>query len=472
MGKLASGDARAARSTLFFLRCTQEESGGWSQNMFLDGTPHWNAVQMDGTALPILLADQLRREDALDGYNATPMVDAAARYLLQQGPCTEQDRWEELPGFSPYTTATEVAALLAAADFTEEGGDLAGAAFLRDTADAWMETIDEFTYISGTPLAEAHGVSGYYVRMAPLKRAELKEMGSLKNEMSNLRWGNRKHPASEMVSPDALALVRFGLLAPDDPRILNTIKVLDATLKRDTATGPTWIRSSFDGYGEDDDGSPYIKIGVGRGWPLLAGERGHYELLGGRREAALDLLKTMSRQTSDCGMIPEQVCDALDIPGHMLFNGHPAGSGMPLVWAHSEYIKLLRSIHDGRVWDLPPQTVQRYQVEKRTASFQIWTPSQKRGWVSPGKDLRIDLPFAASVQWTASGGSGNIQTQATSFGVHTTIVPCATIANSGRIEIDIEPEDPSGDNLEAQSFLIHVKEKHANQETHPPVIGR
>ena len=158
MGKLASGDARAARSTLFFLRCTQEEDGGWSQNMFLDGTPHWNAVQMDGTALPILLADQLRRENALDGYDAKPMVDAAVGYLLRHGPCTEQDRWEELPGFSPYTTATEVAALLAAADFTELEGDVSSATFLRETADAWMETIDEFTYVSGTSLAEAHGV--------------------------------------------------------------------------------------------------------------------------------------------------------------------------------------------------------------------------------------------------------------------------------------------------------------------------
>jgi glucoamylase len=466
MGKLASGDARAARSTLFFLRCTQEESGGWSQNMFLDGTPHWNAVQMDGTALPILLADRLRREDALDGYDATPMVDAAARYLLQHGPCTEQDRWEELPGYSPYTTATEVAALLAAADFADLAGDSSGATFLRETADAWMETIDEFTYVTGTPLAEAHGVSGYYIRIAPLERVERDAMGNLTNKMGNLRFGDRYHQASEMVSPDAIALVRFGIRSADDPRILNTIKVLDATLKRETKTGPTWIRSSHDGYGENADGSPYIKTGIGRGWPLLAGERGHYELMAGKREFALDLLKTMARQTSDCGMIPEQVWDAEDIPEHMLFNGHPAGSGMPLVWAHSEYIKLLRSIHEGKVWDLPPQTVQRYQVEKRTASFQIWTQVQKRGWLSPSKDLRVDLPVAACIRWTASGGSGDMQTYDTGFGLHTATVPCATIAHAGRIEISIEPKDAASDKLEAQSFIIHVKEaKQADDET-------
>jgi glucoamylase len=139
---------------------------------------------------------------------------------------------------------------------------------------------------------------------------------------------------------------------------------------------------------------------------------------------------------------------------------------MPLVWAHSEYIKLLRSIHEGKVWDLPPQTVQRYQVEKRTASFQIWTQVQKRGWLSPSKDLRVDLPVAACIRWRASGGSGDMQTYDTGFGLHTATVPCATMAHAGRIEISIEPKDAASDKLEAQSFIIHVKEaKQADEET-------
>ena len=33
-------------------------------------------------------------------------------------------------------------------------------------------------------------------------------------------------PAQSIVSPDALALVRFGLRAPDDPRIVDTVKVI------------------------------------------------------------------------------------------------------------------------------------------------------------------------------------------------------------------------------------------------------
>ena len=96
-------------------------------------------------------------------------------------------------------------------------------------------------------------------------------------------------------------------------------------------------------------------------------------------------------------MIPEQVWESKDIPERMLFNGHPAGSGMPLVWAHAEYIKLLRSIHAEAVWDMPPQTVHRYQVDKRSADFQIWTQSQRRGYLQQGRNLRFDLHSTATV---------------------------------------------------------------------------
>ncbi len=44
--------------------------------------------------------------------------------------------------------------------------------------------------------------------------------------------------ASLLVSPDALALVRFGLRAADDPRIRNTVRVIDALLKAELPGGP------------------------------------------------------------------------------------------------------------------------------------------------------------------------------------------------------------------------------------------
>jgi hypothetical protein len=48
-----------------------------------------------------------------------------------------------------------------------------------------------------------------------------------------------------------------------------------------TATGPVWHRYNGDGYGEHADGREFDGTGIGRAWPLLTGERGHYELLAG-----------------------------------------------------------------------------------------------------------------------------------------------------------------------------------------------
>jgi glucoamylase len=433
MGKLASGDARSARSALFYLNCTQDEHGGWSQNMWLDGTPHWGAIQMDGIALPILLADKLRRDGALDGYDARPMVRRAAEFLLTYGPFTQQDRWETMPGYSPYTMATEVAALLAAGDFEQDAGETEKAEFLRKTADAWNDAIDEFTYVEGTSLAAKHGVSGYYVRMMPPERIQKKNADGLTLKMPNLPTASKVHLAVDILSPDAICLVRFGLRSATDPRILDTIKLLDETLKRDTKTGPVWVRSTDDGYGETADGGPFQKSGIGRGWPLLAGERGHYEIAAGNPDYALELLKTIARQTSACGMIPEQVWDAEDIPERLLFNGHPAGSGMPLVWAHSEYIKLLRSLHAGSVWDMPSQPVQRYQVEKRTSEFQIWTPKQERGWIDYGQDLRIDLEQPGTVSWKIGDEKFEVSTIDSGLGIYFALLPTREVAVGSKI---------------------------------------
>jgi glucoamylase len=257
MGKLASGDARSARSALFYLACTQDASGAWSQNMWLDGTPHWRAIQMDGMALPILLADKIKRQNSLDGYNPRAMVEGASCFLLKNGPVSQQGRWEATAGYLVYTVATEITALLAAADFCEEAGSASKANFLRATADAWNDSIDELLYVTGTPLAEEHSVAGYYMRVTPPDIIEAKEVGHLKIEMPNLPFGSRHQKAIDIVSPDAIALVRFGLRSADDQRIVDTIKVIDATLRRETKTGTVWVRSTKDGYGEHADGSPF-----------------------------------------------------------------------------------------------------------------------------------------------------------------------------------------------------------------------
>jgi glucoamylase len=399
-GLLAGGDSDSARRTLFYLMSTQDADGHWPQNMWLDGTQYWNGIQMDGAGFVILLADLLRRTGELSAINPWPTVRAAAAFLVKHGPESEQERWEENSGYSTYTMAVEIAALLAAADFADEAKESELANYLRQTADIWNFNVDEWTYATGTQLAHRVGVDGYYVRTAPREVLKTGSVLDVTLKIKNQPADEAVLPASEVVSPVALALVRCGLRSANDPRIVNTIKVIDAALKAEVSTGPVWHRYTMGGYGETNDGEPFRHEGTGRGWPLLAGERAHFELARGNRGKARRLLDVMAKQTSPGALIPEQVWDAPDIPQQELFNGHPSGSGMPLVWAHAEYVKLARSLRDEYVFDMPPQTIERYQVQKISASHSAWRFNHMSNHLSYGTTLRLELLAPAHVRWS------------------------------------------------------------------------
>lgn len=402
-GLLAAGATDDVHRVIHYLHVTQEADGHWPQNMWMDGTPYWSGYQLDETAFPILLLDLARREGVLqtDGVaRAWPMVKRAAGFLVRTGPVTQEDRWEEDAGYSPFTLAVEIAALLAAADFADQHGEAALSAYLRDVADCWNACVERWTYARGTALAERHGVDGYYVRIAPPDTADAASPVDGFVQIKNRPPGQDEAPASAIVSPDALALVRFGLRAADDPRILATVKVIDGELRAETPFGPCWRRYNEDGYGEHEDGAPFDGTGVGRLWPLLTGERGHYELAAGRVHEAETMLAAMEGFANEGGMIPEQIWDGPDIPARDLFFARPTGSAMPLVWAHAEYIKLRRSLRDGRVFDMPAQTVRRYIDNKTPAPVMLWRANNKARSVRADQRLRVESTRSMRVRWT------------------------------------------------------------------------
>jgi glucoamylase len=399
---LAAGAHEEARQALSFLQRTQQADGHWPQNMWVDGTPYWNGIQLDETALPILLVDLAHREKALtdaDVVRFWPMVQLAAGYLVRNGPVSPQDRWEEDPGYSPFTVATEIAAILAAADMADLNHEPAMATYLREIADVWDTSIDRWMYASKTDWCRKFGVEGYYLRIAPAQRATGARFENFVH-VKNVAAAEDSRMARHLVSPDALALVRFGLRAADDPRILGTVKVIDSLLKVETPTGPSWHRYNDDGYGEHEDGAPFDGTGIGRAWPLLTGERAHYELLSRRVDSATELLAAMESFANEGGLIPEQIWDSPDLPRRDLFLGKPSGSAMPLVWAHAEYIKLRRSLRDGGVFDLPPQTVQRYLIAKTVSPPMVWRFNHKLRSMPAGKSLRVETLAPTVVHWS------------------------------------------------------------------------
>lgn len=435
---LAGGAYNDAVNVLDYLHATQLPDGHWPQNMWIDGKPYWQGIQMDETAFPILLMDQAYREGVLrrkDQSRYWQMVRQAATYLIVNGPVTQEDRWEEDPGYSPFTLAVEIAALLAAADLAECNDEVQLAGYLRETADSWNSNIEKWTYVQNTDLAREVGVDGYYVRIAPPETAEASSLAKGFIPIKNRPPGQSTAPAVHIISPDALALVRFGIRAPDDSRIVNTVRVIDALLRVNAPGGPAWHRYNDDGYGEHDDGSPYDGTGIGRLWPLLTGERAHYELAAGRRVAAQRLLGAMESFANEGGMIPEQIWDAHDLPDRELFFGKAAGSAMPLVWAHAEHVKLHRSLRDNKVYDTLPQPVRRYLFEHHDPAFAVWRFSHKCSSIPCGKVLRIEVLEPATIRWSADDWASvhDLQTQDTGIGLHMAELPVSTLPSGSSV---------------------------------------
>jgi glucoamylase len=402
-GFLAAGAGTAAKSVLDYLMAVQEADGHWVQNSWLDGRPYWHGVQMDETAFPILLYDMLLRARAIEPTEAKQyerLIEAAAGYIVRTGPATQQDRWEEDGGYSPFTLAVEIAALLAAADAMEAAGKSSMAQYLREVADGWNEKIDDWTYATETELSRKLGIDGYYMRIGYAGGGGAFGSRGL-IPIRNRSNSDETLEAGLLVSPDALAYVRFGLRAADDPRILNTVAAIDALLKRELPAGPYWYRYNDDGYGEHPDGAPFDGSGIGRLWPLLTGERAHYELAAGRPEEAKRLLATFEASASSGGLLPEQIWDDDDIPERELFLGRPSGSAMPLVWAHAEHIKLLRSLKDGAVFDMPPQAQARYGTNRPRPAPVVWRLGLKISHFAAGRLLRLEFLEPASVHWSS-----------------------------------------------------------------------
>ena len=398
-GLLAGGDLATPLRALIYLACSQRSDGGFPQNFWIDGTPYWSGIQLDEVAFPIMLAYRLVHAGATMGaFDPYPMVLAAAGFLIHEGPVTPQERWEENSGYSPSTLASNIAALVCAADLAHRRGAPATADFLLDYADFLESHIERWTVTNQGFLVP--GIKRHYVRINPADPSASVPNDNPDPGMIPIR--NRPpgapylFPAAEIVDPGFLELVRYGIRRPGDPLIEDSLHVVDAVLRTDFPAGPCWKRYTHDGYGQRDDGDAFVGWGVGRPWPLLTGERGHYELAAGRD--VTPYLRAIERFATSTRLLPEQIWDRPDRP--LLLFGGPTGAAMPLMGAHAEYLKLLRSTADGVIFDLIPEVAERYGKGKIRGPIEIWKPHRQVESITIPCKLRIQMKEPFVLHWT------------------------------------------------------------------------
>jgi glucoamylase len=414
---LEVGDLSTPLRALIYLAVSQREDGGFYQNFWIDGRPYWSGIQLDEVAFPVLLAWRLWKLGALGNFDPYSMVRRACGFLIREGPVTAQERWEEASGYSPSTLAVHIAALICGAEFFADRGDESTAEFVRDYADFLESHIERWTVTTQGTLVP--GLTRHYIRINPGDISHCADedpnCGTL--VLANQRPGDRyEFPAKDIVDAGFLELVRYGIRSAHDPLIQDSLRVVDAVLKVETPFGPCWRRYNHDGYGQRDDGEAYLGWGVGRAWPLLTGERGHYELAAGRDPRPY--LDALERFSWGIGLIPEQIWDAPDLESRHFLLGGITDAALPLLWAHAEYVKLHRSAAGGKSCDLIEPAYDRYVRNNRQHSaIEVWKFNRQMPAIAIGSRLRIQASSPFLLHWTVDEWLHSTDTRSTSTGV-------------------------------------------------------
>ena len=452
-GLLADGDRASARDmTRFLFDHVQQPDGSFPRDSELNGAvapDTFGLSEIDEVAYPLLMAWQagLAGNAAFYEHHIRPAAD----YIVDHGPITGAERWEEHPGFSPATIASEIAGLVAAGKLATAAGDTTRADLYFATADDYQRNVKRWTVTTTGPDGPR-----YFIRESRYGNPNTGRTYDLGN-------GSLKHvDQRSIIDAGFLELTRLGELSAHDPDVQASLRVVDSVLKSQTASGPGWHRygikanGATDGYGDcyvpdlttcSPTGQPWFTHSVGSGhlWPLLTGERAEQELQSGEPAAASRLAVDFQRMTWGLGYVPEQVWEDPDTPASAFGanpttasigfrNGQAAGSAAPLIWGQAQYLRLVLDLKAGTLIDQPQITRARYLDPAPPENVPVTITSPATGatltrakTVVTGTTLpgaRLDV--AAGQPGSPANPSNVVATVADSHGAYSATIPTPT----------------------------------------------
>jgi hypothetical protein len=383
-------------------------------------------TQLDECAYPLVMALAV----GLTGRDYyTAHIKPAANFVATHGPSFGPERWEEQDGFSPSTISAEIAGLIAAAKIADVNGDRDSAAVWRGVADEFQRNLKTWTLTTNGPASP----DPYFIRLSKTGDP---------NAAITYNVGNGGPTLDQRAVIDAgfLEYARLGLMKASDPDIVRSLKVVDATIRRSTVNGDGFLRYNGDGYGDGSaDGHPWAPSNQGNGhvWPVLAGERGQWELGQGNTSAALARAKAMARMGYGVGLIPEQAWELGDLARSPFGtapavasigfrNGEAAGSAAALTWSAAQFVRLMLIIGSGDPLDRPDYTYDRYVKRTQgTTALTVTAPAD-----------RTAVTGSTTVVGTSTPGN-TITVSAVNQDDHTSLTRTATVPGSGAFSIPI-----------------------------------
>jgi glucoamylase len=461
-GLLADGDTASARDmTRFLFDHAQQPDGSFPRDSELNGAvapDTFGLSEIDEVAYPLLMAWEAGLAGEKSFYRRH--IRPAADYMVDHGPETGAERWEEHPGYSPSTIAAEIAGLVAAGKLAAAVGDTARADLYDATADDYQRNVKRWTVTTTGPDGPR-----YFIRESVDGDPNTAQTYDLGN-------GSRNHvDQRSIIDAGFLELTRLGELSAHDADVQASLSVVDSVLERQTASGPGWHRygikshGATDGYGDcyvpdpttcSPTGKPWFTRADGSGhlWPLLTGERAEQDLQAGDPAAASRLAVAMQRMTWGLGYVPEQVWEDPDVPPSPygansttasigFQSGKAAGSATPLIWGQAQYVRLVLDLKAGTLLDQPKITRARY-LDPRAPTVlpvTIATPADGAsvtdghttvtGTTTPGALIQV----SAAQPRSATDTTVVVATVANSHGSYSATIPTPTAHESTLITV-------------------------------------
>jgi glucoamylase len=126
------------------------------------------------------------------------------------------------------------------------------------------------------------------------------------------------------------------------------------------------------------------------------------------------------------------------------------------VWAHSEYIKLHRSIADGRVFDLVEPVYDRYVRDKgERKAIEVWKLNRQVQMVEAGTILRIQANSPFLLHWTKDDWRRSTDTSSRTTAIGIDYADIAVPHGAGSLQFTFLWMDE--DRWEGKDYKVQVK---------------
>jgi len=242
-------------------------------------------IQIDETGLPLYALYnnwEIAKSVWTTGRYYRGLVIPAANYLTKaidretNLPISSFDLWEERKGVHTYSACTVYAGLKGAYELSRSLGDYDNAKGWKDAADRIKESILERLYDD------------------KLKRF-------------------RRSLDDPTLDSSVFAVWYFGILSPEDPKVVRTMEAIERELKRPSGGIARYLHDSYYGYMNS--------------WIICTLWLSQWHSAVGNLNRALEHLDWCAAHTHPSGLMSEQVDD----------KGKPL-SVLPLAWSHSAYV--------------------------------------------------------------------------------------------------------------------------------------